>query len=77
MVDLFSETLQDRPSSGGLGGFGGSGENTQDVALLHDQQHLAVDLDLAARPRAEKHAVTGADLRLDQLATLIARAGAD
>src|SRR5271154_2081023 len=33
------------------------GENAHDVALLHDQQLLAVDLDFSARPLAEQHAV--------------------
>src|SRR6202048_2432240 len=39
-----------------LGG-GKIGENAHDVALLHDQQFLAVELDLGARPFAEQHAV--------------------
>src|SRR5271156_5837394 len=51
-----------------LGGFllgGGSvGEHAHDVALLHDQELLAVDLDLGARPLAEQHAV--ADLDVDR-----------
>src|ERR1700738_4149717 len=39
-----------------LGG-GKIGENAHDVALLHDQQFLAVELDLGARPFAEQDAV--------------------
>src|SRR6266550_2439505 len=44
-----------------LGG-GNVSENAHDVALLHDQQLLAVELDLGARPFAEQHAV--ADLEV-------------
>src|SRR5262245_15101864 len=76
-----------RRSSGGervrrkkLGGLllgGGFGENAHDVALLHDQQLLAVDLDLGARPLAEQHAVADLDVDRDQLAALVAAAGAD
>src|ERR1700756_2333718 len=64
----------------GLGGLllGGSvGENAHDVAFLHDQQLLAVDLDLGARPLAEQHAVADLDVDRDQLAALITAAGAD
>ena len=32
-------------------------EHAHDVALLHDQQLLAVDLDLGAAPLAEQHLV--------------------
>src|SRR6202048_1110428 len=46
-----------------LGG-GQIGENAHDVALLHDQQFLAVDLDLGAGPFAEQHAV--ANLEIDR-----------
>src|SRR5246500_5283709 len=56
---------------------GGVGENAHDVALLHDQQLLAVDLDLGARPLAEQHAVADLDVDRDQLAALITAAGAD
>jgi hypothetical protein len=33
--------------------------DAHDVGLLHDQEFLAVDLDLGARPFAEQHPVTG------------------
>ena len=36
--------------------------HAEDVALLHDEQVLAVDLDLGARPLAEQHAVAGLDV---------------
>src|ERR1700704_2925563 len=48
-----------------------------DVGLLHDQEFLAVELDLGARPLAEQHAVAGLDVDRDQLAGLVAAAGAD
>src|SRR3981189_128650 len=59
-----------------LGG-GKIGENAHDVALLHDQQFLAVELDLGARPFAEQDAV--ADLEVDrvQFAVFVAAARAD
>src|ERR1700741_439958 len=56
---------------------GGVAENTHDVALLHDQQLLAVDLDLGARPLAEQHAVADLDVDRDQFAALIAAARAN
>src|SRR5215469_1153150 len=52
-------------------------DDSHDVGLLHDQELLAVDLDLGARPFAEQHAV--ADLHIDggQLAGFVAAARAD
>src|SRR6516164_3017815 len=66
--------------SSGLGGLllgRHVGENAHDVALLHDQQLLAVDLDLGARPLAEQDAVADLDIDRDQLAALIAAARAN
>src|SRR5664280_1667702 len=40
------------------------GENAHDVAFLHDQQFLTIELDLGAGPFAEQHAV--ADLEIDR-----------
>src|SRR5215831_10751879 len=54
-----------------------SGDHAHDVGLLHDQQLFALELDLGARPFPEQHLVAGLDLRLDQLAGLVAPAGAD
>src|SRR6201999_763143 len=67
-----------RIESGGLL-LGGAdiGENAHDVALLHDQQVGAVDLDFGARPFAEQHAVADFDVDRDQLAGLVAATGAD
>src|SRR5260221_464975 len=59
-----------------LGG-GKIGENAHDVALLHDQQFLAVELDLGARPFAEQHAVADLEVDRDQLAAFVAAARAD
>ena len=54
-----------------LGG-GSVGENAHDVALLHDQELLAIDLDLGARPLAEQHAVADLEVDRDQLAGFVA-----
>src|SRR5215475_9108749 len=53
----------------------GSNQYAHDVGLLHDQEFLAVELDLGARPFAEQHAVTDLDVDRDQLAGLVAAAG--
>src|ERR1700683_2570297 len=52
-------------------------DDAHDVGLLHDEEFLAIDLHLGARPFAEQHAV--ADLHIDgnELAGLIAAARAD
>src|SRR3546814_18319466 len=48
------------PFSGGLlAGLGGALEHAHDVRLLHDQQVLAVELDLGSGPLAEQHPVAG------------------
>src|SRR6266849_651909 len=52
-------------------------DDAHDVALLHDQEILTVDLDLGAGPLAEQHAVADLEVDRDQLAGLIAAAGAD
>src|SRR5919202_1279927 len=65
-------------SGGGLGGLGGTlVEDAHDVRLLHDQQLVAVDLDLGAGPLAEQDAVAGLDVERHELALLVAHAGAD
>src|ERR1700721_2694568 len=46
-------------------------ENAHDVALLHDQQLLAVELDLGARPLAEQHAVANFEIDRNQLAGFV------
>src|SRR6202158_4543724 len=54
-----------------------SGDYAHDVALLHDQEFLAVELDLGARPFAEQHAVADLEVDRDQLAGFIAAARTD
>src|SRR6185312_5560443 len=51
-------------------------EDTHDVALLHDQDFLTVDLHLGAGPFAEQHLVLGLHLEGHDLAALVAGAGA-
>ena len=52
-------------------------DDAHDVALLHDQQLLAVELDLGAGPLAEQDAVAGLDVERLDLAVLVAGARAD
>src|ERR1700756_2881719 len=54
-----------------------SGEHAHDVGLLHDQEILAVELDLGARPLAEQHLVADLEVDRDELAALVAPARAD
>src|SRR5215217_5346085 len=63
--------------SGGLGLGGTLVEHAHDVAFLHDQQLVAVELDLGAGPLAEQHAVAGLDAHRRQLALLAAGTRAD
>src|SRR6266702_8329557 len=53
-----------------------SAQHAHDVALLHDQELLVIELDLGARPFAEQHAVADLDVDRDQLAGLVAAARA-
>ena len=52
-------------------------DDAHDVGLLHDQEFLAVELDLGARPLAEQDAVAGLHLERDDLALLVAGARTD
>ena len=52
-------------------------DDAHDVGLLHDEELLAVDLDLGARPLAEQDAVAGLDVERDELAGFVAGARAD
>src|SRR3546814_12266821 len=52
-------------------------DHAEDVALLHDEQILAVDLDLGPRPFAEENAVAGFHRRLNEPTVIIARTGTD
>src|SRR5579883_2089093 len=52
-------------------------DDAHDVGLLHDQEFLAIELDLGSRPLAEQHAVAGLHVERDKLAGLVARARPD
>src|SRR5712664_2380486 len=54
-----------------------SGEHAHDVGFLHDQQFLAVELDLGARPFAEQYAVADLEVDRDQLAGFVTAARTD
>src|SRR4030095_11129109 len=55
---------------------GGFLEHAHDVGLLHDQELLAVDLHLGARPLAEQHPVADLEIDGDELARFVAAARA-
>jgi hypothetical protein len=55
----------------------GSVDDAKDVAFLHDEQLLVVDLDLGSRPLPEEDAVAGLDVEGGELAVLVAPARAD
>src|SRR5215472_15521849 len=48
------------------------GDHAHDVGLFHDDQLLAVELDLGAGPLAEQHPVAGLDIHRHELAILAA-----
>src|ERR1043166_3349040 len=52
-------------------------ENAHDVAFLHDQEVLTIDLHLGAGPLAEQHALADLEVDRDQLAVLVSATGAD
>src|SRR5581483_7144781 len=52
-------------------------EHAENVALLHDQQVLAVDLHFGAGPLAKQHRVPGLEVDRRQLAALVTAARAD
>src|SRR5580658_498458 len=62
--------------SGGFLGGGRAFDHAHDVGLLHDEQLLAVDLDLCAAPLSEQDAVAGLQVERNELAAFIAAAGA-
>src|SRR4051794_1665260 len=68
---------QRRRALGGLLLGDGLFENAHDVAFLHDQEVLTVDLDLGARPLAEQHALADLEVDRNQLAGLVAATRAD
>src|SRR5262245_27667171 len=50
-------------------------DDAEDVALLHDEQLLSIDLDLGARPFPEQNAVTFFDVERNELAAFVPRSG--
>src|SRR6202021_2212173 len=56
---------------------GALAQHAHDVGFLHDQEFLAVELDLGARPLAEQHAVAAFDVDRDQLAGFVTAARPD
>ena len=50
-------------------------DHAHDVGLLHDQEILAIDLDLGSRPFAEEHGVANHQVDGNELAFVIASAG--
>src|SRR6266436_3478829 len=55
----------------------GLDHHAHDIALLHDQEFGVVDLDLGARPLAERHPVTDLEVDRDDPAGFVAPAGTD
>src|SRR5690606_34346774 len=55
----------------------GSADDPHDVAFLHDQQVLAVELDLGSGPLAEQDTVPHLDVERDTIAVVVARAVTD
>src|SRR5262245_46741682 len=54
-----------------------SGDHAHNVGFLHDQELVAVELDLGARPLPEQHLVAGLDVDWDQFAVLVPAARTD
>src|SRR5271154_6496908 len=52
-------------------------DDAHDVALLHDDELFALDLDLGAGPFAEEHPIARLDVERMCLAILAARSGSD
>src|SRR5499425_1194139 len=72
-IDVYAS----EPSLGGLPPGDALFDDTHDVALLHDQELFAIDLDLGARPFAEQHPVTDLYVDRNELAGLVSAARAN
>jgi hypothetical protein len=55
----------------------GLDQNPHDVAFLHDQVLIVIDLHLGAGPLAEQHQIAGFDIDRNELADLITSTGAN
>src|SRR5215470_6676497 len=64
-------------ASGGLLAGDAFFDHAHDIALLHDEELLAIDLDLGAGPFSEQHPVADLDVDGNELTGLVAAAGAD
>src|SRR5829696_3289008 len=51
---------------------GAEGDDAHDVALLHDEEILAIDAHLGTRPFAEQNPIAGFHFERDDLAALVA-----
>src|SRR5258705_3976471 len=65
------------PRSGGGAYRRFSLDDAEDVAFLHDQELIPIDLDLGARPFAKQPPVAFLDIERYELAGLVARSGSD
>src|SRR5579859_6040760 len=57
--------------SGGLLAGGWLIEHAHDVELFYDDQLLAIDLDLAARPFTEQHAIADTEVNRDEFSAVV------
>src|SRR5271167_31172 len=75
-IDVASpfETAASLPPQGEGSNSVALGDYAHDVALLHDQEILAVELDFGARPFAEQDAVADLEVDWDQLAGFVTAA---
>ena len=64
-------------SGGFLGRRGSAFDHPHDVALLHDEELYAIELDVGPRPLAEQDAVSDRHVEGHELAALVAGAGTD
>src|SRR5579871_5631863 len=71
------EEAADSESGRLLGGLRDALDHAHDIALLHDEELFAVELDLGAGPLAEQDAIAGLEIERRQLAVLVATARAD
>src|SRR5438045_2347366 len=54
-----------------------SGQHAHDVALLHDQEFVPIQLDFGSRPLAKQHSVADLELDRDQLSRFVTAARPD
>jgi hypothetical protein len=74
---FFCNGFKPKPRSGRLAGRLRRLDNAENIAFLHDQQVLPIDLDLALRPFAEKHTIAGFEVRRHEFTSFVANACAN